>query len=229
MTTGTVLFISISYILLLFLIAYYAEKKSFAGHSIINNPYVYSLSLGVYCTAWTFFGSVGISIQLKAIGISYEILSTEEDFIGNWLDNSSFYRDKTLMITIILAVFTLLFGSVTYGIYNGFEDVFKLAYNKTELQELFHLESAGINSVSWTWLILLSMSAVLFLPRQFHVAVVENTNPNFVIKASWLFPLYLLLICLFVLPIAFAGLLHSASTLLIKVFCRQGNLCQGYC
>jgi len=155
-----------------------------------------------------------ISIQLKAIGLGYEILATEEDFIGNWLDNSSFYQDKTLMITIILAVFTLLFGSrkldpnerheglvasvafesliklaaflaigiyVTYGIYNGFEDIFKLAYNKTELQKLFHLETAGINSVSWTWLILLSMSAALFLPRQFHVAVVENTNPNFVI------------------------------------------------
>ena len=288
------------------------KEKSLAGNSIINNPYIYSLSLGVYCTAWTFFGSVGrasttglgylpiylgptlvapfwilllkkmilicksqritsiadfisarygkstnlgilatliavlgiipyISIQLKAIGLGYEILATEEDFIGTWLDNSAFYRDKTLMITIILAVFTLLFGSrkldpnerheglvasvafeslikltaflaigiyVTYGIYNGFGAVFELTYNKTELQQLFYLESAGINSVSWTWLIILSMSAILFLPRQFHIAVVENTNPNFVHKATWLFPLYLFLICLFVLPIAFGGLMH---------------------
>lgn len=312
MSTGIVFLISILYIFFLFWIASFAEKKSYARRSIINNPYIYSLSLGVYCTAWTFFGSVGrasttglgflpiylgptliapfwilllkkmiiisksqritsiadfisarygkstnlgilatliavfgiipyISIQLKAIGLGYDILATEEDFIGRWLDNSSFYRDKTLMITIILAVFTLLFGSrkldpnerheglvasiafeslikltaflavgiyVTYGIYNGFGDVFQLAYDKEKLQQLFYLESAGINSVSWTWLIILSMFAVLFLPRQFHIAVVENTNPDFVKKAAWLFPLYLFLICLFVLPIAFGGLMH---------------------
>ncbi len=312
MSTGIVLLISILYVLFLFLIASYAEKRALSGNSIINNPYVYSLSLGVYCTAWTFFGSVGraattglgflpiylgptlvapfwflilrkmihicksqritsiadfissrygkstnlgilatliavlgiipyISIQLKAISLSYEILATEEDFIGLWLDNSSFYRDKTLMITIILAVFTLLFGSrkldpnerheglvasiafesiikltaffavgiyVTYGIYSGFADVFQLAYEEEKLRQLFTLESSAINNTSWLSLIILSMSAILFLPRQFHIAVVENTNVNFVWKASWLFPLYLFLICLFVIPVAFGGVLH---------------------
>ncbi len=52
------------------------------------------------------------------------------------------------------------------------------------------------------------MSAVLFLPRQFHLAVVENTQPHFLEKASWMFPLYLLLINLFVLPIAIGGLYY---------------------
>ena len=47
------------YLLLLFAVAYYAEGKERAGRSIVNNPYIYSLSLAVYCTSWTFYGSVG--------------------------------------------------------------------------------------------------------------------------------------------------------------------------
>ncbi len=52
------------------------------------------------------------------------------------------------------------------------------------------------------------MLSILFLPRQFQIAVVENVNENHLRKAIWLFPLYLLLINLFVLPIALGGLLH---------------------
>src|SRR5258708_10651886 len=48
-----------AYLGLLFAIAYYADKRADAGRSIIASPYVYSLSLAVYATAWTFYGSVG--------------------------------------------------------------------------------------------------------------------------------------------------------------------------
>src|SRR5271169_1585412 len=51
--------ITFCYLVLLFAIAYYAEKKEQAGKSIVNNPYIYSLSMAVYCTSWTFYGSVG--------------------------------------------------------------------------------------------------------------------------------------------------------------------------
>ncbi len=44
---------------LLFAIAFYAERRAKVGRSIINNPWVYSLTIAVYCTAWTFYGSVG--------------------------------------------------------------------------------------------------------------------------------------------------------------------------
>ena len=54
----------------------------------------------------------------------------------------------------------------------------------------------------WVWLTVLSMLAILFLPRQFQVTVVENVDERHVRKAIWLFPLYLLLINIFVLPIA---------------------------
>ncbi len=51
--------VSIAYFALLFAVAYYADARSAAGRSLINNPYIYSLSLGVYCTSWTYYGSVG--------------------------------------------------------------------------------------------------------------------------------------------------------------------------
>jgi hypothetical protein len=57
---GTVIiFISFAYLGLLFAIAYFADKRADAGRSVIASPYVYSLSLAVYATAWTFYGSVG--------------------------------------------------------------------------------------------------------------------------------------------------------------------------
>ena len=53
------LLIILGYLSLLFIIAYYAENRERRGHSLVTNPYVYSLSLAVYCTSWTFYGSVG--------------------------------------------------------------------------------------------------------------------------------------------------------------------------
>ena len=54
-----ILLVSLAYIGLLFAIARYGDKRADAGRSLISNPYIYALSLGVYCTAWTFYGSVG--------------------------------------------------------------------------------------------------------------------------------------------------------------------------
>ena len=51
--------VSFAYLGVLFAIAYYGDKRADAGRSIIANPYIYALSLAVYCTAWTFYGSVG--------------------------------------------------------------------------------------------------------------------------------------------------------------------------
>jgi signal transduction histidine kinase len=62
-----------------------------------------------------------------------------------------------------------------------------------------------VDYASWVWLTVLSMLAILFLPRQFQVAVIENVDEKHLRKAVWLFPLYMLAINLFVLPIAFGG------------------------
>jgi Na+/proline symporter len=65
--------------------------------------------------------------------------------------------------------------------------------------------AGGNGYANWFALTLLSMLAVMFLPRQFQVTVVENVNENHLRRAIWLFPLYLLLINVFVLPIALGG------------------------
>ena len=60
MLNGTiVILVAFAYLGLLFAVAYYADKRADQGRSVIASPYVYSLSLAVYATAWTFYGSVG--------------------------------------------------------------------------------------------------------------------------------------------------------------------------
>ena len=54
-----ILLLSLTYLGVLFAIAYLGDRRADAGRSIISNPYVYTLSIAVYCTAWTFYGSVG--------------------------------------------------------------------------------------------------------------------------------------------------------------------------
>lgn len=309
MNLSIIIIISIAYIALLFLIAYFAERREKKGTSIVNNPLVYALSLSIYCTAWTFYGSVGratstgigflpiylgpailapvwwivlkkivliskslritsiadfissrygkstmlgliatiisvlgiipyISIQLKAIVNSFYLLRGLE--VVNHTE-IPFFQDSALYIAIALAIFTILFGTrhldpnerhaglvaaiafesvlklvafisiglfVCFGLYGGFENLFSEAIQSEKVASLLQSEFNTVNGWEWFWLIILSMSAILFLPRQFHVAVVENTNIDHIRRASWMFPLYLLAINIFVIPIALAGLLH---------------------
>ena len=59
---------SFAYLGVLFAIAYWADRRADAGRSVIANPTVYALSLAVYCTTWTFYGSVG---RAAATGIGF--------------------------------------------------------------------------------------------------------------------------------------------------------------
>ena len=63
-----IIFVSFGYMGLLFAIAFWGDKRAEAGKSIISNPYIYALSLAVYCTAWTFYGSVGAASRSGATG-----------------------------------------------------------------------------------------------------------------------------------------------------------------
>lgn len=302
--------VSIIYMGMLFLIAYLVEKGGKYKKRIVNNPLTYSLSLAAYCTAWTFYGSVGraasqgvgffpiylgpvivapilfvflrkiilisknqritsiadfissrygksttlgvlttiiallgiipyISIQLKAITWSFEILKSTD--VSLHIGSDPFYMDSALYITIALTFFSIIFGTrnldpnerhdglvtavafesiikliaflaigifVTFGIFDGFGDLFQKGRTLPEIERLFSIESVGMTGGEWFGLIIISMSAVLFLPRQFHLAVVENTDSRFLSKASWIFPLYLLLINIFVIPIAVGGLYY---------------------
>jgi Na+/proline symporter len=98
---------------------------------------------------------------------------------------------------------------VTFGIYDGFGDLFARAAAEPSLRAMMTpLEGVAGGYASWVWLTILSMMAIMFLPRQFQVAVIENVNEQHLNKAIWLFPLYMFAINVFVLPIAFGGLLH---------------------
>lgn len=299
------LLLILGYLSLLFLVAYYAERREKMGRSIVANPYVYSLSIAVYCTSWTFYGSVGEAatsglsflpiylgptlivslwwiVLAKIIGVAkQQRLTTLSDFIGSRYGNSIALsalvtivtlvgitpylglqmkaimntfalvagETKTsltagLVITLILGVFAIIFGArrldaserhgglvfaiafesivkliaflmvgifVTYGVFDGFGEIFSKI---KESPFRYLLDLGGGSAVSypeWISLTFLSMMAILFLPRQFHVTVVENSDVSHVSKAMWLFPLYLLLINIFVMPVAFGGILLNGS------------------
>src|SRR5205814_1952341 len=98
---------------------------------------------------------------------------------------------------------------VTFGMYNGFADIFSRAAAEPKLSALMTpFEGVAGSYATWVWLTVLSMMAIMFLPRQFQVTVIENLDEKHLGKAIWLFPLYMLAINLFVLPIAFGGLLR---------------------
>jgi len=95
---------------------------------------------------------------------------------------------------------------VTYGMFGGLSELFQRAAAAPELARLLQLDSSRAGT--WTALILLSGLAIIFLPRQFQIIVVENVDESHLRRAVWLFPLYLVLINIFVLPLALGGLLH---------------------
>ncbi len=98
---------------------------------------------------------------------------------------------------------------VTFGMYDGFGDIFARAAAEPKLRAMMApLEGVAGGYANWVWLTILSMMAIMFLPRQFQVAVIENVDEKHLNKAIWLFPLYMLAINIFVLPIAFGGLLR---------------------
>ena len=305
---------SFAYLGLLFAIAYHADRRADAGRSLIASPYIYSLSLGVYATAWTFYGSVGraaadgvgflpiyigptlmialwwvimrkiiriskrnritsladfiasrygksallgglvtviavigilpyISLQLKAVSNSFTmVLQYPRIIMSTDLGATPVLQDTALGVALILAAFTIVFGTrhldaaehhegmvaaiafeslvkllaflavgafVTYGIYDGFGDVFGQAAAVPKLRAMMTpLDGVAGGYASWMWLTILSMMAIMFLPRQFQVAVIENVDEKHLNKAIWLFPLYMIAINIFVLPIAFGGVLH---------------------
>jgi Na+/proline symporter/signal transduction histidine kinase len=316
LTGGIIVVVSFAYVGLLFGIAYYGDKRADAGRSIIANPYIYALSLAVYCTSWTFYGSVGraatsgigflpiylgptlmaalwwyvmlkiiriskanritsiadfiasrygksqllgglvtviaivgivpyIALQLKAISTSFSIiLQYPEVAMPDKAGRQLFLGDNTFYIAMLLAAFTILFGTrhldaterheglvaavafeslvkllafiavglfVTYGMYGGFADIFHRAAEVPQLHALMFMGGAAGNYAAWASLTVLSMMAIMFLPRQFQVAVVENVDERHLNKAIWLFPLYLFAINIFVLPIALGGLMHFSS------------------
>lgn len=178
-----------------------------------------------------------IALQLKAVSASLAVLfgQVEAGVLPWWLDSTLLIAAALALFTVLFGtrhldaterhegmVAAIAFESVvklvaflavglfvTYGIFGGLADVFQRAAAAPELSRLLQLDATQAGS--WASLILLSGLAIILLPRQFQIIVVENVDESHLRRAVWLFPLYLLLINVFVLPIALGGLLHFGA------------------
>ncbi|MES2818002.1 MAG: PAS domain-containing hybrid sensor histidine kinase/response regulator [Pseudomonadota bacterium] len=300
LSSGLIAAVALTYMAVLFAIAFYGDRRR-TPLSPRLRAWVYSLSLAVYCTSWTFFGAVGqaaeqlwafipiylgpvllmlfapwaqqkmvmiskqenitsiadfiaarygksqtlavvvaliclvgvlpyIALQLKGIVLGVNLL------VGAGAESASVRaQDTALIVSLVLALFTILFGTrtldvtehhrgmvlaiafeslvkllaflavgafVTFGLYDGFGDLIAQAQTAPQL------EAFWAEAVNWPAMLVqtgMAMIAILCLPRQFHVTVVENIEPRDLRLARWVFPAYLLLAALFVVPIALAG------------------------
>jgi Na+/proline symporter/signal transduction histidine kinase len=297
---------ALAYIGLLFLVASYGDRTRGLGREGRARLLIYPLSLAIYCTSWTFFGSVGfasrtgfdfltiyigpvlliglcspllmrivrlakthnitsiadfiaarygkgqavaatvaliaivgtipyIALQLKAVSSSLETILAH---ITPATDvTRPLLGDIALFVALSMATFAVLFGTrhidatehqdglmlavaaesivklvaflavgifVTFWMFDGPVALFNEAMQRPATATIFSREPRIDTLVAMT---LLSFVAFIMLPRQFHVAVVENNNEGEIKRAVWLYPVYLVLINLFVVPIALAGLL----------------------
>ena len=299
-----VLTLALGYVGLLFAVAWFGDRVIRSRKGGSGRPVTYALSLAVYCTSWTFFGSVGLSassgydfipvylgpilmfvfgvplilrivriaksqnltsvadfiaarygkshevaaiativsvlgalpyiaLQLKAASISIETLLGPTPF----KDLAVFGLDTALVIALALAAFAVLFGTrhidatehqdglmlaiaaeslvklaaflavglfVIFAMFGGLSGFMSHIRANTEVAGIF---ANGPSGSTWVTVTLLSFVCIILLPRQFHVTVVENNAESEIRRASWLFPTYLVLINIFVVPIAIAGLL----------------------
>jgi sigma-B regulation protein RsbU (phosphoserine phosphatase) len=114
-----------------------------------------------------------------------------------------------------LAAFLCVGVYVTYFMFNGFGDIFNrmTAHGNTLTRLITIPDQPGTTShINWSTTLYLSMGAIMLLPRQFHIMVIENSDEEHIKDAMWRFPIYMFLINLFVMPIALGGILFTGST-----------------
>lgn len=172
-----------------------------------------------------------IALQLKAVASSLETILGEDQLIAN----IPIVGNMALLVTMAMAVFAVLFGTRQtdatehqHGLMLAVatESIVKLIafiaagafvtfwmFGPVELFERVMKTPEAVRAIEYTpsvgnflTMVLLSFCAIMLLPRQFHVSVVENSSDGEVGRARWLFPLYLIAINIFVIPIALAGL-----------------------
>lgn len=171
-----------------------------------------------------------IGLQIKAISDTFHLVTKSENPDNIFTDTatyvvlliaifSSYYgtryvdaSEKRLGIISAVAVesflklifFVILGIFVTYGLFNGFEDIYQKAKDFPDFTKKNTFNGLG-GSLNWMLTSLLSMSAIFLLPRQFHTTIIENRKEKFLKTAIWVFPLYLLIFNFFVFPIAWGG------------------------
>lgn len=177
-----------------------------------------------------------IALQLKAVAFGFDVLSTPSS------GANGLAIDSAMLIALMLAAFAILFGTrevLSTENHHGvvlaiaFESLVKLAAfvavgayavyvlrgglfdaysHATALPQVTNTADQSSWRFGFIAQTILAAAAILCLPRQFHMTVVENTSLADVRTARWVFPAYLALICLFVLPIAAAGVMLLSPT-----------------
>ncbi|MEH6577738.1 MAG: hypothetical protein V7731_11745 [Amphritea sp.] len=322
----TVILVLLLYMALLFMIAYWAERRVQRTGNTRIHPLIYVLSLTVFTTSWEFYGSVGyavrkgplfvaihigallailswglllrkmvhikeahritsiadfisarynrsqwiaalttlmalfgivpyIALQLKAIVGTFSIISTHQSFVFDISTGSMTpvldWQGVGLLLTLFLILFTVVFGVrhldpterhqgvitalalecvvklvamgavcyyVSFNLYDGFADLQRQLVNEGYAQMFIAGSSGGSSYGLWVSFIILGAAGIQFLPRQFHVAVIENCDERHIRWAMLFLPLYLVLINLFVLPIAAGGILTGIAPELSDYF-----------
>lgn len=304
----TVILVICLYMALLLLVARWAERQTERGKGLTNNAVVYSLAIAVYCTAWTYYGSVGaaatsrflfltiylgptlaiflwwiilrklvriktrhhitsiadlisarynrsptlaalvtliaflgitpyVALQFRAIDLTFTMISVPSDDASSWvgyvrgpgvvllligftvalgmrrLDPTERHPGMIMALAVECFVKLIAFLAagifVSYFMFDGMGDIFQKLGSTARTASPMASAYQDVSPVTWTSYLLLSMSAIMFLPRQFHVQVVENLNERHIKTAMWVFPLYLFLINIFTFPIAAGGLLEG--------------------
>lgn len=203
--------------------------------------------LAVVATLAAVTGSLPyIALQLKSVGMSFVALTNN----GN-AEVSTSPNDTILFVTILLAGFAILFGARkpdstqrNAGLMRvlAFEAVFKLAALIAVCALSLILLGSAESSHEYTFrntfsdfsfsgrfitITFLAIAAIVCLPRQFHVAMIERRDSSEVKFARWLFPAYLLLTSIVVFPITLAGLNTLSSMSSPDLFVINLPLSQG--
>jgi PAS domain S-box-containing protein len=200
----------------------------------IASRYGKSAELGTLVATLVVCGMIPyIALQLKAVSVTFRMMIREDSVLAEFdpallvagtlalfgilfgARNLDFTRQQRGLMTAVavesivkLVAFLLVGGFVTWGLFDGFGAIFARIVDHPEWATLLTLGTPpSASHARWAAMLLISMMAVMLLPRQFHVLVVQNPRERDVVTAAWAFPLYLLAINVFVLPIAFGGLL----------------------
>ncbi len=290
----------LGYVIFLFAVAFIVERRASMGRlGWLRSPLVYTLSLSIYCTAWTFYGAVGYAARsglefltiyfgptlmfigwwwilrkLVRIGRQHRVTSIADLISSRFGKSNGLGVVVTLMAVVAatpyialqlqsvvlsfrtfagsnagvlgplnaeqtalwvaggLALFTILFGTRNLDAKEQHHGIVT-AIAVEAVVKLVALLAVGIFVVwgladgvgdmlaridaspvadwemqpgRWTGLLFLSAAAVICLPRMFQVMVVESADEGQLARASWAFPAYLLLMSLFIVPIAVMGL-----------------------
>ena len=234
--TGPALVIVVGYPMLRKMVRLAKQHNVTSIADFLASRYGKSRAVGVTATLFATVGVLPyIALQLQAVSSTFRTIAAPTPLPGSV--PGVVHTDTSLIVAALMAVFTILFGvrnvqaaeqhrGMMLAI--AFESVVKLLALLTVgpfvLFVLFdgpgdllaRVESMPAvtgrvfregSPLTWVVMTLLSGMAFLCLPRQFHVAVVEHGHPASLRTARWLFPAYLVLVNLFVVPIAAGGLL----------------------